>query len=137
MPRYWKLQNCNLWGPSKRGLLIVMFIKRSTPIQLTTRILPCHCSKLNLLRRYYTTVNDYEEHHTGAIAGNEAGHPTDSNPRQRPVKRKFARPYYRKIIPSDKPIRTLLYVPGSSKKMLEKAWTLTPDNIVPQICCFF
>jgi len=31
---------------------------------------------------------------------------------------------------SEKPIRTLFYVPGSSLKMLEKAWQLEPDNIV-------
>ena len=31
---------------------------------------------------------------------------------------------------SAKQIRSLFYVPGSSKKMLEKAWTLKVDNIV-------
>jgi hypothetical protein len=30
----------------------------------------------------------------------------------------------------DKPNRSLLYVPGSSQKMIDKAWTLEPDNIV-------
>lgn len=29
-----------------------------------------------------------------------------------------------------KPTRSLFYVPGSSQKMIDKAWTLTPDNIV-------
>jgi len=29
-----------------------------------------------------------------------------------------------------KPVRSLFYVPGSSKRMLEKAWTLNVDNIV-------
>jgi hypothetical protein len=30
-------------------------------------------------------------------------------------------------------IRTLFYVPGSSEKMIAKAWTLTPDNIVASL----
>jgi len=36
----------------------------------------------------------------------------------------------REVYPQ-KPIRSLFYVPGSSQKMIDKAWTLTPDNIVP------
>jgi hypothetical protein len=35
------------------------------------------------------------------------------------------------VTPQKRPIvRTLFYVPGSSQKMIDKAWTLTPDNIV-------
>jgi len=34
------------------------------------------------------------------------------------------------LVKNEKPIRTLFYVPGSSLKMLDKAWTLQPDNIV-------
>jgi hypothetical protein len=34
----------------------------------------------------------------------------------------------------DKPNRSLFYVPGSSQKMIDKAWTLKPDNIVPSLC---
>src|SRR6202035_4997916 len=30
-------------------------------------------------------------------------------------------------------IRTLFYVPGSSEKMINKAWTLIPDNIVASL----
>jgi hypothetical protein len=35
-----------------------------------------------------------------------------------------------KAIKETKPVRTLFYVPGSSVKMIDKAWTLKPDNIV-------
>ena len=34
----------------------------------------------------------------------------------------------------DKPNRSLFYVPGSSQKMIDKAWTLKPDNIVLSLC---
>jgi hypothetical protein len=37
--------------------------------------------------------------------------------------------YSPSILPN-KPIRTLFYVPGSSQKMIDKAWTLQADNIV-------
>ena len=47
----------------------------------------------------------------------------------------YSRQYVEMIRPFEpKPKRALFYVPGSSQKMIDKAWTLDVDNIVYSLC---
>lgn len=47
----------------------------------------------------------------------------------------YRRQYVEMIRPFEpKPKRALFYVPGSSQKMIDKAWTLDVDNIVYSLC---
>ena len=56
--------------------------------------------------------------------------PTSSVPKTKDPKGHVLPKRKMPLVKNEKPIRTLFYVPGSSLKMLDKAWTLQPDNIV-------
>lgn len=71
------------------------------------------------LKRFQEEVDPLADFQNGVLPERE------SQPRQQ-IRQRSKIAFRR----SEKPVRTLFYVPGSSLKMLEKAWQLEPDNIV-------
>jgi hypothetical protein len=74
-------------------------------------------------KKHYYRKNNYGSDEPGEKP--EQTYRYNVHPWRNPPKR-----YHREVL-EQKPVRTLMYVPGSSQKMLDKAWQLSPDNIVP------